>query len=323
VLRLPDAWLWDFWLADDGERHHLFMLKASRALHDPKRRHWHVTIGHAVSDDLCTWEEVTDALVRSDGPAFDDLTTWTGSVVRDGQRWRMFYTGTSGAESGRKQRIGSVTSDDLTFWTRSDDDSVIECDSRWYEELGTTTWHDEAWRDPWVFADPDGAGWHMLVTARSNEGAHDERGVIGHVRSPDLVMWRACPPLSRPAGFGHLEVPQVEVVDGRPVLVFSCLGEHLGNGRRGAIGGVWCVPAYDVRGPFDVERAVRITDESLYSGRLVRDRAGRWVMLAFHNVRRLRDGSRVFAGELSDPMPVAWSADGAALVVDPWGGTLA
>jgi beta-fructofuranosidase len=31
MLRLPSAWMWDFWLADDGDRYHLFFLFASRA----------------------------------------------------------------------------------------------------------------------------------------------------------------------------------------------------------------------------------------------------------------------------------------------------
>jgi len=40
------------------------------------------------------------------------------------------------------------------------------------------------------------------------------------------------PPLSRPdTGFWHLEVPQVEVVAGRPVLIFSCLPAQLSQER--------------------------------------------------------------------------------------------
>jgi len=31
--------VWDFWFADDGDRYHLYFLKASRALVDPDRRH--------------------------------------------------------------------------------------------------------------------------------------------------------------------------------------------------------------------------------------------------------------------------------------------
>ena len=45
------------------------------------------------------------------------------------------------------------------------------------------------------------------------------------------------------------------------------------------------------------------------SGRLVRDRAGQWVMLAFRN---LEAGG--FVGEISDPMAVSWAADGSGLI---------
>ena len=54
-------------------------------------------------------------------------------------------------------------------------------------------------------------------------------------RSDDLIHWQARPPLQRPGeGFGYLEVPQVEVVEGRPVLVFSCLGAGLSDEHRKA-----------------------------------------------------------------------------------------
>src|SRR4051812_23371389 len=35
VLRLDDQWVWDSWVADDGELYHLFFLQAPRALGDP------------------------------------------------------------------------------------------------------------------------------------------------------------------------------------------------------------------------------------------------------------------------------------------------
>ena len=81
MFLLPDVWTWDAWFVDDGHQFHAFYLKASRALGDPHRRHDRATVGHAVSDDLRTWTEVADALVPSDGPGFDDLAIWTGSVV--------------------------------------------------------------------------------------------------------------------------------------------------------------------------------------------------------------------------------------------------
>ena len=49
-------------------------------------------------------------------------------------------------------------------------DPLLEADPRWYEKYDGTAWFDEAWRDPWVFADPGGDGWHMLITARAGGG---------------------------------------------------------------------------------------------------------------------------------------------------------
>jgi beta-fructofuranosidase len=270
VLRLADAWTWDSWLADDGRSYHLYFLKAPRHIGSPDQRHWNVAIGHAVSADLSHWTVTPDAITPSGQPAFDDLATWTGSVVRgpDGE-WFMFYTGSSSGERGLKQRIGLATSADLVHWRKHPASPVLESDGRWYEQLPQALWPDEAWRDPWVIPDPAGDGWHMLLTARARDGAADERGVIGHARSADLIHWQAQAPLSDPgAGFGHLEVPQAEVVDGRPVLIFSCLTEQLSAQRRaaGERGGVWCVPCDSALGPFDITTAVRIAGPQKVTG---------------------------------------------------------
>jgi beta-fructofuranosidase len=124
------------------------------------------------------------------------------------------------------------------------------------------------------------------------------------------------PPLSEPGeGFGWLEVPQVEIVDGRAVLIFNCLAEAFGGGRTaaGGPGGVWAAPAYSLLGPYDITRATRLTDERRYVGKLVRDPADRWVFLAFDNDG---DDGR-FVGTLSDPAPVGWTGTGLAVAFDP------
>jgi beta-fructofuranosidase len=316
MLELPDSWTWDFWLADTGSEYHLFFLRASRALLDPDRRHHRASVGHAVSTDLVDWKLVPDALVPSDSAAWDDLATWTGSVIQgpDG-RWRMFYTAVSRADNGLVQRIGSATSADLITWQRDSEEPLLEADPRWYERLDLNCWNDEAWRDPWVYPDPQGDGWHLLITARANTGPADDRGVIGHARSGDLQTWEVQPPLSEPgAGFGQLEVPQVEVVGGRPVLIFSCLRSELAARRKqaGSTGGVWIAPADSLRGPFDIDMAQPLTDESLYAGRITRDRAGKWVLLAF----RHSDPNGDFRGGLSDPIPLRSDLAGQLPTVD-------
>jgi beta-fructofuranosidase len=145
----------------------------------------------------------------------------------------------------------------------------------------------------------------MLITARANHGPDDDRGVVGHAHSPDLRRWEVGPPLSRPrSGFGHIECPQGAAVDGRQVLVFSCLDPQFSAARRatGATGGVLYVPVGSPTGPFDVAAARPLTSDALYCGRLVHDRSGQPVLLAF----RYYDQARQFVGELSDPMPVGW-----------------
>ncbi|MFE5407245.1 glycosyl hydrolase family 32 [Microbacterium sp. NPDC056569] len=312
MFDLPDSWVWDYWFADDGDRYHLFFLYASRALHDPEARHYRASIGHAVSTDLVAWTRVADALVRSDAPAFDELATWTGSVVRhpDGT-WFMFYTGATLAPDGRNvQRVGYATSPDLHTWTKPGG-PVLEAEGPWYEKLSSGAWHDEAFRDPWVFADSDGDGWHMLITARAPEGPVDGRGVIGHAWSADLRTWELREPLSAPSadGFGQLEVLQAEVVDGRPVVIFSCLKEQSTAARRAEAGGTWVVPAESLLGPFDIDAAYPLTDERLYVGRLLQRRSdGEWLLFAFRNIGE--DGR--FVGGITDPMPLRW--DGGRLV---------
>lgn len=215
--------MWDFWLADDGTTFHMYYLHAPKSLGDPALRHRNARIGHATSQDLSTWESHGVVLQPDDPDAFDATSTWTGSVVQgpDGL-WRMFYTGARFYETHNIEAIGVATSADLHTWTKQPD-VVIEADRRWYEKYGDSSWPEEAWRDPWVFADPVGDGWHMLITARVNTGDVDDRGVIGHAVSPDLETWEVRPPLSAPgAGFGHLEVPQTGVAGERSVLLFSC-----------------------------------------------------------------------------------------------------
>jgi len=301
MLRLADSWVWDFWLADDGDRYHLFFLFASRALHDPELRHRRASVGHAVSRDLVSWDRVEDALVAGEPGDFDAVATWTGSVLRaPNGRWHMYYTGAHDEPDGFVQQIGLATSDDLMTWQKDPASPLVVADPRWYETLDDYDWVDESWRDPWVFADPEGHGWHMLITARRNAGPRLDRGVVGHATSPDLMTWEVHPPLSQPGGFGQVEVTQVEEVDGQAVMLFSCLSSEMEADRPGALtGGVWAVAAPSLLGPFDLSRAVLLTEDTLYSGRLVKDRRGEWVMLAF----RAASGSG-FVGDIGDPIPL-------------------
>jgi beta-fructofuranosidase len=303
------SWVWDFWTVYDepAGRHHLFFLHAPKSLGDPELRHRHARVGHASSTDLRRWRSHPDPLPQPlDG--LDDLATWTGTAVRgDGQGWWLFTTGLSRRDDGRVQRVGAAQSADLETWQRRP--WTLTADPRHYEtraHVGESTGRDEAWRDPWVVRADDGV-WHMYLTARDAGGA-EGCGVVGHATSPDLLDWRVQPPLSTPSGrFEWLEVIQVVQVEGRWVLLFSCLSDQMPGADAGS-GGVWSVPVAGPGSRVDVAAAVRLTDERSYVGKVV-DHAGTSYLMAFRN--QGPDGH--FVGGITDPVGVRWREDGRGL----------
>lgn len=316
TLAFHDRWVWDFWFAHSGEEYHVYYLSAPKDLEDEGLRHRNATIGHSVSTDLVNWSELGAVLAPGRPGAYDANATWTGSVVEDPDGlWHMFYTGArflGGDSAANIQTIGMATSADLHTWVK-DTRPILGADPRWYETLGDQTWHEEAWRDPWVFFDAESERWHMLLTGRAR-GEGDDRGVIAHAVSADLHHWEAREPVSGPgAGFEHLEVPQLASVSGRDVLLFSCdtahlAGHHLANGEGG---GIWALPTGKATATHDTASAVRLTGDEFYSGRIIADPHGLPVLLAFRN----RGPSGEFVGELSNPMPLVWSSDGVLTVV--------
>ena len=306
TLRLDDDWVWDSWPFDDDQGlHHLFFLKAPRALGDPELRHVNARVGHAVSTDYRTWDILPDVLGPSSGPAWDDGAIWTGSVVASPSgSFHFFYTACNRADNYRVQRIGRADSADLISWTRASDQPLLEVDPRWYEVYDGENWHDQAWRDPWVFADPEGEGWHMLITARSNHGPQFSRGVVGHAWSADLTEWESRPPLSEPGGFGQLEVMQLVppgVVDSMPRLLFACGVKELDIEMHpdGQPGGMWIASGAGMLGPWDIANARRIDHQSIYAAHIITDIDGSPALLGFDS-----GNGDEFGGFILDPVPL-------------------
>jgi len=312
MLRLDDDWVWDSWPLhepDDEHPWHLFFLYAPRALRDPVLRHHHARIGHAAGPDLRTWTRLPDVVGPGPAGSVDDVATWTGSTVRgpDGS-WHTYYTGLSRdtATGCEVQRVVRAVSDDLRTWRKDPTMPPLAADPRWYATTDSCAdWPDEHWRDPWVYRDPDGDGWHLLVTARARPADHpdlhvDDLGVLGHAWSPDLSGWQVRPPLTRPgAGFGQLEVPQLVRVGASWWLVFSCAGAQLAPQRDAeSSSGHWVVRDVEPTGPYDVAEARLLTDESLYAGRVVETADGPAV-LAFDSVWGSDSG-----GSIGDPVPL-------------------
>lgn len=322
VLALPDKWVWDSWYAHDGDRWHCYHLQADRSLGDPELRHWTMSQGHAVSDDLKTWEHLGTCFAPAASPAWDDFTTWTGSVVQDDAGlWHLFYTGTSRAEGGLWQRIGHATSRDRHSWERVGDGLCLDLTGPaavYYEATHQVGfWPDRAMRDPFVMRDPDGDGWLMVFTARApGIAAPNEGGAIGLATSPDLMSWTLQPPVFI-GGFGQLEVPQIFEHGGRWYCLFCTAENHFSDAQAAATpGGPVTGSHYLIgEGPFGPWQVApgRFLDGGLpcprYAARIVETAEG----LRIIGFADRPEG--VFIGELTDPDPVAADADGLLRVV--------
>jgi beta-fructofuranosidase len=313
MLQLTDHWTWDFWIARDGAQYHLFFLKAPKSLGDPDLRHVNARIGHAVSTDLREWDVRPDALGPGQAGTWDDLATWTGSVVRHDGRWYMFYTGVDTVDRGAHQRIGVATSDDLHHWERRDA-PLLELDTAHYEGRAEG-WGAIDWRDPWVYWSPVHQEYRMLFTARAPGGAVDERGVIGQARSADLEHWETLPPMVAPQEFGHMEVPQLFEEGGRWYLSYSVYASQHSRSRQRlspAETGTHYLVGPSESGPWQSPGHSFFAGGvgELYAGRFERDPDGRLVFLAF---LQFLDGGP-FVGGLSDPIPVDVLDDGTLML---------
>lgn len=317
TIKLENDWIWDSWYVRDGEKWHGYFLKAPKSLINPDLRHFNVTQGHAVSDDLVNWEHLGTDFAPAASPAWDDYTTWTGSVIRgDDDLWHFFYTGTTRAEDGLYQRIGHATSTDLHNWERVGDGLCLDLEgpaAQAYEaEHAKGFWHDRAARDPWVMRDPDGDGWLMFFTARASGVAEaNAGGAIGFATSPDMYNWTLQPPVFV-GDYGQLEVPQVFKADGRWYCLFCTAAEHFSESRAaatpgGPVTGSHYLIGESPRGPW--RTAPGFLDGALpcrrYASRIVETEDGLRIM-GFAD----RPDGGDFAGYVMDPEPVLIDADG-------------
>lgn len=304
TLRLADKWVWDFWFAQDGADYHIFYLQASKDLLDPNKRHWNVSIGHSVSQDLYHWKQLPDALKPEIIGEKEELTTWTGSIIRHENLWYLFYTCSYKHENGKIQRVSLATSTDLISWQKHPQNPLISSDSKYYEKLEQKEWFDEAWRDPWVFKDPQTGEFHAYITGRVKDGPPLSRGVVAHAISKNLIDWEVVEPVTQPSNFGTLECPQLVKIDERYYLIFSVQREeHVGSD----IVGIFYMIGDSPYGPFSEAKTLFAGEiPHLYAGKLLLGPDNHWYLTTW----RKRTIDNEFIGDICEPLPITIDEQG-------------
>jgi len=219
----------------------------------------HDFIAHAISDNALNWRRVDNALFIGDPGSWDDLMLWTMHVTADPHqpgRWRMFYTGLSRRDQGRKQRIGLAHSNDLFRWRKAavnwedrrgandpqrvkqgrakrasaapsrikaqqapDSCFPLEPDPQFYESSLDDERNWISFRDPFYYQQ-DHQGW-LLTAARVNNGPLIRRGCVGLMEETSPNHFRQLPPLHAPMLYDDIEVPNLFRVDGEYYLIGS------------------------------------------------------------------------------------------------------
>ncbi len=152
-------------------------------------------IEHYTSVDLRGLRYAGVAL-RPNPNGWDSHSLWAPHVIKSGETYFLFYTGTDGpaGNPATRQRTGLATSTDLMNWTRSPGNNcpgtsgngcVYECDECWTTWGGSPGSYNQQCRDPFVIRDSINRRWVMFATAKSL----NQYGVVTVAYSTNLRDW--------------------------------------------------------------------------------------------------------------------------------------
>jgi beta-fructofuranosidase len=262
----------------------------------------HDFVAHAISDNGLNWRRIDNALFIGNPGSWDDLMLWTMHVSADPNRpggWRMFYTGLTRRDQGRKQRIGLALSDDLYTWRKADSnwqdlrgptdpelvkaaraklptgfsDNIrsrfdetscfpLQPDPEHYEASvnGERGWI--SFRDPFFYCDQEQS--LLLAAARTSDGPLARRGCVAAMEEVTPNCFQARPPLFAPEWYDDIEVPNLMKVDDEFYLI--------GSIREDAKIRYWNASSID--GPWRNYYDNVLLPAGNYAGRVCRDDSG-------------------------------------------------
>lgn len=169
----------------------------------------------------------------------EDFDCYTGSVVADGDRLHLFYTGHNprrGDADGSFQVVCHAVSDgDPTRWTKQPALSFGAAEG----------FVPQDWRDPFVYR--VGETWQLVLAARYADAPDRRCGVVARLTSTDLEKWELAEPLWEPHRFITQECPDVFQWGDWWYLVYSEFTDAFQTRYRIARGpdGPWLAPARD------------------------------------------------------------------------------
>ena len=133
----------------------------------------------------------------------EDFDCYTGSVIADGDRLHLFYTGHNprrGLQAGAFQVVCHATSDgDPTRWIKHPEHTFG----------APPDYVPQDWRDPFVFRTAPDQTWQMVLAARYSDAPDRRNGVVARLISTDLERWTIAEPLWAPHRFITQECPDV------------------------------------------------------------------------------------------------------------------
>ena len=263
--------------------------------------HW----GHAVSDDLISWEPLPAALAPDSKNDFEGCFSGCG-IERDDGKLALIYTGVRKNPSDKKRNVQIQC--------------MAEGDGRDFGKLKSPIIDSskvpvgcsiEDFRDPKVIRGQDGA-FYLYAVNKSSDG----RGQVLVYKSPDLTDWDYCNvAYKNDSGPGSmLECPDIFELDGHDILMLSAQEVLQSDDFDAGNIGICLIGRYDKSCHKFVPEKKQQIDRGLdfYAQQTIKAADGRRIMIGWlqnWDICNYREKDAKWYGQMSLPREI-WIKDG-------------